>query len=444
MRPTTGRPKPIAESGFALIEVLVSALLIVIVGSAVLGLMTASTRSANQQRVRTQEYAAAQEDQARMRSMRISSLTHLKEVRPVTLNGTALEVESSAAFVNNSSGTASCAENESSPDYVRITSTVRQESGKGSPITLQSIISPSNGSLDPAHGSLVIAATNAQGQGLAGLVLTGTGTGNFSGETDENGCAIFADLPAGSYTLTPSGVGLVDKFGKPPASQSVQVSGNQTQRLPLLYDRPGTLRVPIVYKLGSTTYGVVPKYIAAYNAEVGSTAARFEPTLEEVGSTKYSVIASMFPAKTAYTVYPGPCEGDRPPTTTTEAYASATVLAAGTVTSSQVRMPTLEVTVTNGSTRLQGAKVTLSDDNCSAGDYEYTTESNGHQSATTTGPLTPAVPWSTYDICASAYFYNTYHRLRANNVSIETLTSTVTKSLNLSGPGSESGYSRQC
>ncbi len=82
-------------------------------------------------------------------------------------------------------------------------------------------------------------------------MLTGGGTAAFSGKTDVKGCAIFADLPAGSYNLTPSGINLVDKLGKAPASQPVQVSGSQTQRLPLMYDQPGTLRMPFVYKLGS-------------------------------------------------------------------------------------------------------------------------------------------------------------------------------------------------
>jgi type II secretory pathway pseudopilin PulG len=46
---------PLPEAGFALVEVIVSALLIVIVGAAVLGLMTSSTRSAYQNRVRSQQ-----------------------------------------------------------------------------------------------------------------------------------------------------------------------------------------------------------------------------------------------------------------------------------------------------------------------------------------------------------------------------------------------------
>ncbi len=431
------RAAPPSEAGFALIEVLISAMLIIIVGSAVLSLLVASTRSAAQERARTQAYAMAQEDQARLRAKRISTLNGLHEVRPVTLNGTEFEVESTGVFVNNTSGTSSCNENESTPDYVRITSTVRQKSGQGSPISLQSIVSPSNGSLDPTHGSIVISATNAQGKALSGLHLSGTGTSSFSGTTDSNGCAIFADLPAGTYTLTPSGTGLVERFGNPPSGQQVQVSGGQTQRVPLLLDQAGTLKAPFFYKLGTTSYSVVPQYVALYDAEMGTSAKSYKPTTEEVGSTKYAVVASLFPFKTAYTVYAGACESNKP--SSSEAMASIAVPSGASVTAPQIRMPALEITVTtNGSTKIQGARVTITDSKCAAaGKYVYTTEANGHQSQTTTGPMTPALPWSTYEICASANFSGQNHRLYAKNVAVETVSATVTANLNLTGSGSE-------
>lgn len=427
------------EAGFALIEVVVSALLVVMVGAAVLALISATTRSAAQQRARSQAYALSQEDQARLRSMRLSSLNGFEESRTVTLNGTQFEVDSTGAFVNNSSGTSSCEANNSSPDYVRITSTVEQKSGKGSPVTLESIVAPSSGSLDPSHGSVVVSATNGQGTGLANLVLTGSGPQAFSGKTDASGCAIFADLPAGTYTVTPSGFGLIDVNGEAPSGKEVQVTGNQTQRVSFQFDQPGGLRIPFVYKLGSTTYSTVPAYVALYNSDLGSTAKGYKPTTETVGSTKYAVLSTLFPFKTEYTVYAGPCEGDKPPLGS-EAMTTAAVVAGTTTTAPQVRMPALELTVTNGSTKLQGAKVTISDDDCATnGKYVYTTESGGHQSETTTGPMTPALPWSTYDICASASISGTNRRLYANNLPVETLASTVTKSLNLSGTGSESG-----
>lgn len=425
------------EAGFALIEVVISAALVVAVGGAVLALISATTRSAAQQRARTQAYALAQEDLARMRSMRISSLNGLREVRTLTLSGTAFEVESTGTFVNNTSGTTSCAENESSPDYVRIASTIRQTSGKGSSISLQSIVSPSNGSLDPTHGSVVVAVQNGEGKGFAGLQATGTGAGSFSGTTDSSGCAIFADLPAGSYTLKASGTGLINASGNASSEQSLQVSGNQTQRISLLFDKPGKLKAPFYYKLGTTEFQVVPASVAVFNAELGSTASAYKPTSEQVGSTKYAVLSSLFPFRTAYTLYPGVCEGNKP--SASGASASVAVPAGGEATAAKIRMPALEVTVTNGTSAVSGAEVKLTDKKCTGTTYKYTTESSGHQSETTTGPMMPAVPWSTYDICASRSVSGTIRRATLASVPVETIESTVARTIAVTSSSSSGG-----
>jgi hypothetical protein len=93
-------------------------------------------------------------------------------------------------------------------------------------------------------------------------------------------------------------------------------------------------------------------------------------------------------------------------------------------------MPTLELTVANGTTKLQGAKVVLTDENCSSTKYTYTTEANGHQSETTTGAMTPAVPWSSYKVCASASISGTTRKTETT-VAVETVSATVTKALSI-------------
>ena len=80
---------------------------------------------------------------------------------------------------------------------------------------------------------------------LAGVGISGTGAGTFSGSTDSNGCADFADLPSGNYTLTPTAAGLVDKNGNPPESKTVGVIPSGTKTVSLQYDRPGAICRPI-------------------------------------------------------------------------------------------------------------------------------------------------------------------------------------------------------
>jgi len=74
--PAQNRSGP--EDGFILIEVLVSALILAIVAAAVLAVLSSTTHSAASERVRSQAAALAQEDQARMRTMRIGTLNRLE------------------------------------------------------------------------------------------------------------------------------------------------------------------------------------------------------------------------------------------------------------------------------------------------------------------------------------------------------------------------------
>src|SRR4051794_3631857 len=141
------------EDGFVIIEVLVSALILAMVAGAVLALITATTHSAASERNHSVAYGLAQEDQARLRTMRLSSLNQVFPPRTVEVGGTKFEVRSVGRFVNNSSGTRSCSSGEASADYVEISSTVSSATLLN-PVSIRSVVAPSNGSLDPSHGTL--------------------------------------------------------------------------------------------------------------------------------------------------------------------------------------------------------------------------------------------------------------------------------------------------
>ena len=190
------------EAGIALLEVVVSALLVVIVAVGVLGAVEAATRSTSEERHRARAHGIAEEDLARMRSMRISDLSNLNQTRTVTSDGTPYTVVSRAEFATDATGTASCQAGLAAADYILITSTITWPSiGGRAPVREQSIVAPPNGSVSANSGSLAIRVENAQNNGIAGVGLSGSGAGSFSGSTGSNGCVIFGNLPAGNYTL---------------------------------------------------------------------------------------------------------------------------------------------------------------------------------------------------------------------------------------------------
>jgi Tfp pilus assembly protein PilV len=415
---------PSREEGFALIEVLVSALVIVIVGGAVLTLLQATARSAGDQRHHSEAYAIAQEDQARMRSMRISSLNRLAQTWPVTLDGTKFAVTSTGVFVNNTSGTASCTTGKASADYVQITSSVTwPQMGQRPPVVVQSIVSPSNGSLDPGHGTLAISAVNAAQQPLPGVgVSSGSGPGTFSGTTDASGCANFADLPAGTYRLVPSAPGLIDKLGKAPASQNVGVNPSSTTPIVLEYDRPGYLEVNFKYRVGSSSEfkASSARTIAIFNSNLQTPTFVNAPGSSPAASIKSGL---LYPATSPYAVYAGSCTdnnpnpGSDPNAPGAAAVAGVTVPSGATTTwpVGTIQLPALNLVVKYNGALVNGAKVTISGNTCS---FSQTT------ATTSEGILpNPGLPWGSYDICVSARVKTNEDRRIKSTVNVKNLTS---------------------
>lgn len=434
MTPARAQSSPAQEGGFALIEVIVSALIVVIAGGAVLTTLQATARSAADSRNRTIAQAVAQEDQSRLRSMRIPSLNRLNQTYPVTLDGTTFSVTSTGTFVNNTSQTASCTGSQTSADYVRITSSVTWPAlGQRPAVVMQSVISPSNGSLDPGHGTLSFSAINAAGLPLPGVGISGSGPASFSGTTDADGCANFPDLPAAtSYTVTPSAPGLVDKLGNPPATlnPSPGVNSSGTTPVVLQYDQPGTLEVDFAHRIGSTTSYKASnqRSIAIFNSGTGQST----PTFVSGGSNPVPAIksGSLFPFTTSkYAVYVGSCGENNPnPTSNPEAPGAEAVtgisVTPATAVKGTVKVPALNLLVKKSGNPSIKVKVT--------GTCSFSREYSG----TAGTALEVGLPWGTYNICAQTT--SSAVRKTLSNVPVQTMTAATSKEIDL-GSGTSSG-----
>ena len=413
-----------------MIEVLVSALVILIVAGAVLSLMTATTRSAADQRQKATAYSLAQEDQARLRTMRLSTLNR-NETHEFTLDGMTYTVNSTGHFVNNSTGDdSSCDAGDSVADYARITSKVSWN-GDDKSVFLSSVVSPSSGSLQPEYGSLLITATNINNQKLAGIGISGTGVGNFSGNTDANGCANFSDLPVGNYSVTMTAPGYVDLSGRPsPWTETMGVKNAQSTRVGLTYDRPGTIEARFSYREGSSYLPAKADSIWFSNELMPN-----KPQLiEAAGGTRTAMItiAPVFPYPRPTSLFTGYCSTVNQPESEV-GFASVTVPANGTVQAT-IQMPALFLTVKRGGVLTSGARVTLTDENCKKGSTKvkrlFTTDANGKLTE-------PGQPWGTYSVCASSG-----NRFRAESgVAVKNYTSGKTVTLDIPTTGSSGSTS---
>jgi Tfp pilus assembly protein PilV len=394
------RATPPAQAGFALIEVVISAFIAVLVAAAVLTMFQASARSVADQRHRSQAYAVAQEDQARLRAMKIPSLYKFTQTRPVTVDGIAYSVESTGKYINDTTGDdLTCGSGSSTVDYVKISSKVTWPSMGATPATrIQSLVAPPSGTLDPSKGTLVFTSSNGAVPPvpISGIGVSGSGAGVFNGSTNTAGCAVFLEQAAGEYTLsiTGVGVGLVDQDGNLPGTKKIKVSPEVTNTVPLFYNKPGS--VPLKFttkKYSSSSVSAKTDTFIAFNTSM-TTAKLFGTS----GGTTFSskTATPLFPFSSKDVFYAGACTANNPESG--EALASVLVPANGTAAEQTILMPSLWLTVKKSGTVYSGAEVVVTDTECQSGsqniERNYITNASGRLDE-------PALPWGTYDVCAS-------------------------------------------
>lgn len=432
------------QSGYALIETLVASILLVITAVGVFGAFDAATRSTAEERHRSRAHAIAQADLSRMRTMRISDLSNLNQNTTVTQDGQVYSINSRAEYQTDATGTQSCDSGVASADYIKITSTVTWSSiGTRPPVAASTLVAPPNGSISANSGSLAIQVVDSQDVGIPGVGLSGSGSGSFSGTTGANGCALFGNLPAGSYTLNVAGIadGLVDKNGVPPGPVDTSVVGESTNTLVLQYDEPAEVVVDFTtrYYDGSLIASSADSVIA-FNT--GLTSARvFPPT---PGARLASITASsMFPFSSNYALYAGTCQGDSPnplgidPPPAPLAIASV-LLAPGTSGAATIQLSSFQVTVYAGSNlsapRAAGATLKIRDSSC--GDFLRIMTANS------VGRLDdPGLPYADYSVCAHGLVSGS-NRRRTYSVSLNDppdVTGGQTLNIFLSGGASQSG-----
>ena len=304
------------EAGFALIEVLVSALLLTIVAAGVFVAFDASTRATARERYRARANALAEQDLERIRSLRIADLSTLNQTRTVALDGTNFTIVSSSHFLTENATTSTCSSGTGSRDYLQLTSTVTWPNmAPDPPVTAATVVSPPSGSLVPNAGSLLVGVDDSQGNGISGVTLTGNGPGSFTGTTGPTGCVLWRNLPAGTYSMIAGGAaaGMVDPNGSPPAAQTVSVVDQGTANVNLVYDRPGSIN-NVTFQ--TRAYGT--NALVSSNADSLIVFNSGMNTAMQLGTPgtplpSYS-ISNLFPFSSPYAIYAGTCTANNPGT----------------------------------------------------------------------------------------------------------------------------------
>ena len=399
------------QDGIILIEIVVSAMLLVIVALGVFTAFDAGTRATAEERHRARANSLAEGDVERMRGMRIAELSSLDQTRNLTVDGLQYTIRSQATFVNEPATTSTCAAGSGSRDLLQVTSTVTWPSiGARPAVTVSSLISPPNGSVVPNSGSLLASVKDSRSAGISGVSMTGSGPGSFSGTTNAGGCVMWRNLPQGNYTLTLGGAasGKVDEDGNGPTAQTVSVVAGSTNTVEFLLDSPGRIQ-NIAFRARDYSNNLdVITWDSVVVDQTGMTSAR---AFTGPKAVNFTTPMTLFPFTSPYSLYAGTCGLNNP--SSGNGFGSATVPVGGSVTGPTLQLPSLLVTVYTGtstsSSRAVNAEVTATDQNCgvtrSLTPGAANTNTSGQipedTSATPSRPMS-GLPYSTdYDICAS-------------------------------------------
>jgi Tfp pilus assembly protein PilV len=455
---------PSAEAGFALLEVLISAVIVALIVIATFTGFDVTQRATADERAHSQADVLAQQDEDRLRSMQIDQLSGLNETHTYKYNGTEYTVKSTGEFLNDTTESQSCVKEAQNASYVRTVSTVTWPALKTRPAVVETgLITP------PAGGELLVQVFDGSGAGVSGMSVVAKGPApseaTVSATTGSSGCVIFASLGEGTYSVTTSQLGYVDKDGnsEPPISQrTATVTSGTTTKKQFQFGRAGELTVKFVNSEGTASEG---DSFVTFNTGITTGLVRGWGVL---GANAYAgsktTSKTLFPFSSKYAVYAGTCTADAPPEPILEHQGVS--IPPGESASVNVIVPPVKLQVFSGSSSgSPGSKV----ENGFTGSFTDTgvecretptgieappphTEENVHPfstgAVTTGGELLKPMPFGKFTLCVASKAKvgapSEYRRLRGIAIENETPTGTPTYTIYLGAGEHQSGSAFTC
>ncbi|MEA2466577.1 MAG: hypothetical protein QOJ57_703 [Thermoleophilaceae bacterium] len=408
-----------AQTGFALIEVVVSAALLMIVAGGVLAGIDGPSAIAGKNETRSQAATLAQQDQERLRSKSIAQLNGYVATNPVTVGTPPVtySVYSKATWVRDNNDTGSCtiASDDTSGDYLRITSRVTAPAGSGiQPVELNSLLTPPPGTFSTTKGTLTVRITDQLTNPVVGQSVSISGPQSATASTNAEGCAVFAMIEKGTYNINFSRTGWVDPSSVNVVNRSTSVTAGSVTVVNHSYAQSGRLNVSVDTQVGNAAAVSSPaKSVTVSNIGIPTGTLSFNaPATPTQGSSSFAL--DLYPFPTGYSAWAGSC-ASADPTLYTITPPSAAPGPGGSA-SVTVRQPSITVTAATGvpgygtypTQNGETLKFTSIDSSCA----ETRTQTAG---AGGIAPY-PGMPYGNYRLCGSLSGVYAQRTTFANNL----------------------------
>ncbi len=314
------RASAAGESGFSIVEVVASALILAVLAGAVALALIGNVKFSGNERQRSQADEVAQQDQERLRGLSAQELNDVNgQTRTVQLDNTPYTVTSTAQFLSSGGVTACGSTGSGAAAYFKVVSSVIWNGNK-TPVVEQSVIAP------PGGGVLLTQVEDQTGAGVSGVGVSASGPSAASGTTDSTGCTVLAGLASGSYTLTLSKSGYVDTNGNSsPLSTTSTVTSTGTATPsggnPVLMAQPGTIAAKFSANGASGQEADAFSWIGTGATNSMSSPNTYDPSTTPYAQLPTSGSENLFPFAFSgpsytnnYQVWAGKCLQNQPPT----------------------------------------------------------------------------------------------------------------------------------
>lgn len=381
------------ESGFTIIEILVAMLVFVVLITAVVSTMVAALNLTRNNRSRSvaANLASQQVDSVQQAAAQdFSSLPVGETILTQTVDGTAYTITQDLEWQSKSSQVGPCSGGTTASGlaYLHVQETVTWPNMRGTVAPLsETLLTPPVGTYDPTTGHIAVTVIdrNAQPIADANVTISGNGVGSTQA-TASDGCAFFAYLDPGTYTITMNSSGFVDGQGNPNPSQSATVTAGTITSLQFVYGQASSLTLNFSGPTGS----IMPP---SFMLTVANTSLLPDGTNAYGPGGSSQTVSSLFPYLSGYQAWAGDCIDSDPGGS--KRIAPVAMTPGGNSTAAVV-MPGVKVVVKNTSGVVQANQVVLfkhaTDNQCPAGDTLTYTKTDA------TGTLTAATPYGLWTV----------------------------------------------
>ncbi|QNO37767.1 carboxypeptidase regulatory-like domain-containing protein [Protaetiibacter sp. SSC-01] len=249
------------DEGISIIEVLAATMIFLMLSVGVAQATVTAIRLAGDQRHRVTALSLAASEIDLVRS--ISDPFDVLDRTPpliVTVDGLDYTIHRTTSWVSGTGLDIPCgAGGTGNLQYKRVNVRVTWEGQLEpiAPVSTDTILAPDGRLNDPSRGTIIVAATRADGTGASGVNVNiapnGGGAVALDAQpdpTNAEGCTYALQVNPGNYTVSLSRAGYVSADQTSNPSSSVTVAAGATVNAPFTYDRAGTFG--ITYAGGST------------------------------------------------------------------------------------------------------------------------------------------------------------------------------------------------